>query len=107
MIVYDDLEAYEKVRVHDKGLIVEADTEQAQQLLLRGYRSGDVWSPQVDVTEALVVEMNHFVRCVQNGDAPITGGSAGYRVVQILEAAEQSLRNNGMPVELAGVLQET
>jgi predicted dehydrogenase len=106
MIVYDDLEAYEKVRVHDKGLIVEANKEQTQQMLLRGYRSGDVWSPQLDIAEALGVELNHFVRCVLGEETPITDGNSGYRVVQILEAAEQSLHNNGVPVELAGSLQE-
>jgi predicted dehydrogenase len=106
MIVYDDLEAHEKVRVHDKGLIVEADPEQVRQMLLRGYRSGDVWSPQVDVAEALGTELSHFVQCIVTGETPITDGNAGYRVVKILEAAEQSLRTNGVPVEIADVLQE-
>jgi predicted dehydrogenase len=106
MIVYDDLEAYEKVRVHDKGLIVEADPEEMRQLLLRGYRSGDVWSPQVDPAEALGRELSHFVRCIEGRDIPITDGHSGYRVVHILEAAEQSLKLRGAPVELVGVLQE-
>jgi predicted dehydrogenase len=106
MIVYDDLEAYEKVRVHDKGLIVEADPEQVRQLMLRGYRSGDVWSPQVDPAEALGRELGHFVNCIRGQETPITDGHSGYRVVQILEAAEQSLKLRGAPVELAGVLQE-
>jgi predicted dehydrogenase len=106
MIVYDDLEAYEKVRLHDKGLIMEADQEQARQMLLRGYRSGDVWSPQVDPREALGVELNHFVDCIRHKKTPVTDGKAGFRVVQILEAAEQSLRAKGAPAELAAVLQE-
>jgi predicted dehydrogenase len=105
MIVYDDLDAYEKVRVHDKGLIVEVDPERAQQMLLRGYRSGDVWAPQVDTAEALSTELAHFVRCILNGETPITDGNAGCRVVQILEAAERSLKHNGAPVELAPLLQ--
>ena len=105
MIVYDDLDAYEKVRLHDKGVIVEVDPEQAQQMLLRGYRSGDVWAPQVDSTEALGVELEHFVYCIVSGAIPITDGNSGFRVVQILEAAEQSLRMNGTPVELTAVLE--
>ena len=107
MIVYDDLDAYEKVRLHDKGVIVEVDPEQAQQMLLRGYRSGDVWAPQVDSREALGIELEHFVACIINGGIPITDGNAGCRVVQILEAAEQSLRMSGAPVELATVLETT
>lgn len=106
MIVYDDLEPYEKVRVHDKGIIVEADPEQARQMLLRGYRTGDVWSPQVDSTEALGTELNHFASCIRGGLAPITDGICGHRIVQVLEAAEQSLRTNGRPVELSAELQE-
>jgi predicted dehydrogenase len=106
MIVYDDLDAYEKVRVHDKGLIVEADPEQLRQMLLRGYRSGDVWSPQVDSAEALGTELNHFANCIRNGATPMTDGAAGFRVVHILEAAEQSLFKKGAPVELKSILQE-
>lgn len=103
MIVYDDLEAYEKVRVHDKGLIVGSDNgdkEKVRQLLLRGYRSGDVWSPQIDPAEALSLELAHFVRCIQGFEVPITDGHAGHRVVCVLEAAEKSLMLRGAPVEL-------
>lgn len=106
MIVYDDLEPVEKIKVHDKGLIVEADPEKIRQLLLRGYRSGDVWSPQIEPGEALSAELKHFVQCIQRSTEPITDGMAGYRVVSILEAAELSLRRKGAPVELAGALQE-
>jgi predicted dehydrogenase len=106
MIVYDDLEAYEKVRVHDKGLIIEADPEEVRQLLLRGYRSGDVWSPQIDPAEALGVELSHFLDCIVRGQTPMTDGEAGLRIVQILEAAEQSLSLRGAPLELAAAFQE-
>lgn len=100
MIVYDDLEAYEKVRVHDKGLIVESNQEKVHELLLRGYRSGDVWSPQVDLTEALSSEMKHFVGCIRGEERPITDGHAGLRVVRVLEAAAKSLQLRGAPIEI-------
>lgn len=100
MIVYDDLEAYEKVRLHDKGLVIESDNEQLNQLLLRGYRSGDVWAPQVDVTEALKTEMIHFINCIHGRERPLTDGHAGLRVLRILEAAAQSLQSRGLPIEL-------
>jgi len=100
MIVYDDLEASEKIKVHNKGLVMEADQENLNQMLLRGYRSGDVWSPQVDLTEALRVELLHFMQCIEGKEKPLTDGRSGLRVVRILEAAEQSLRMRGAPVQL-------
>jgi predicted dehydrogenase len=100
MIVYDDLEAAEKVRIHDKGLILGADDEQVNQVRLRGYRTGDIWSPQVDLSEALRTEMLHFTECIKGNAKPITGGEAGWRVVRILEAASRSLKTQGAPVRL-------
>ena len=99
MIVYDDLEPSEKIKVYDKGLLL-AEQETTRYQLLAGYRAGDVWSPQLDMTEALRTEVSHFVSCIENGEKPRTDGSAGLRVVQVLEAATQSMRERGRPVEL-------
>ena len=100
MIVYDDLEAAEKVKIYDKGLIFEVGDEQRNEMRLRGYRSGDVWSPQVDLTEALKTEMQHFVRCIEGTEKPLTDGESGWRVVRVLEAADKSMKQKGAPVEV-------
>jgi predicted dehydrogenase len=104
MIVYDDLEPSEKVKVYDTGITVNgdlrrADSEQVYQLLI-GYRTGDMWAPQLDRTEALRTELAHFADCIEHGQAPLTDGHAGLRVVRLLEAAAQSARQQGRVVEL-------
>jgi predicted dehydrogenase len=101
MIVYDDLEPSEKVKVYDRGITLNehTDSEQIRQLLV-SYRLGDMWSPQLDITEALRQEIVHFAECVEAGQAPITDGKAGRRVVRILEAATQSLAARGQLVTL-------
>jgi predicted dehydrogenase len=65
-----------------------------------GYRTGDMWAPRVDPTEALRTEALHFIDCVTHARRPITDGRAGVRVVSLLEAATQSLESRGRPVEL-------
>jgi predicted dehydrogenase len=99
MIVYDDLEPSEKIKVYDKGITVNSGAESVYQLLI-GYRAGDMWAPQLDMTEALRAEALHFIRCVEAGERPITDGEAGLRVVRILEAATQSMAERGRLVEL-------
>jgi predicted dehydrogenase len=99
MIVYDDLEPSEKVKVYDKGVALSPRPEAVYELLV-SYRSGDMWAPRLDTTEALKTEALHFVDCVENGTRPETDGHAGLRIVRILEAAEQSLRARGKLVEL-------
>jgi predicted dehydrogenase len=99
MIVYDDLEPSEKVKIYDRGITVDAPSEAVYELLV-GYRVGDMWAPQVSLTEALRVETQHFVDCVRTGQRPLTDGRAGLRVVRILEAATTSLGRGGHPVEI-------
>jgi len=65
-----------------------------------GYRTGDVWAPKLEVTEALLAEAGYFIRCITHGERSITDGRAGLRVVRILEAATQSMNTRGRPVEL-------
>jgi len=99
MIVYDDLEPSEKIKVYEKGITTEGGKEQAYQQRI-GYRTGDMWAPKLDVAEALQVEAEHFVRCVTEGEPSLSDGQAGLRVVRILEAATRSLNERGRPVEL-------
>lgn len=98
MLVWNDLEPDEKIRVYDKG--VEITNGLSVYDLLVSYRSGDVWSPRVDNTEALAVELRHFVECVAEGRNPSNDGEAGLRIVGLLEAAERSLKQRGRIVEL-------
>lgn len=100
MIVYDDMEPSEKVKVYDKGITVNGSPETVYKLLI-AYRSGDMWAPQVDLTEGLQTEVRHFAECIEGGLRPITDGYAGLRVVRILEAATRSMKQRGQLVELA------
>jgi predicted dehydrogenase len=98
MLVWNDLEPDEKIKVYDKG--VEMTSGESVYDLLVSYRSGDVWGPKVDSTEALKVELEYFVECVRDGKTPLNDGAAGLRVVRLLEAAEQSLQARGQLVAL-------
>jgi predicted dehydrogenase len=109
MIVYDDLDQGEKVRVYDKGITLnhQQNPEKLYQMLV-GYRTGDMLAPQIDGTEALRREIDHFLHCIRQNEEPITGGSAGLRVVEILQAASQSMAQRGRPMELRlGMLSAT
>lgn len=98
MLVWNDLEADEKLRVYDKG--VECTNKDGIYELLVKYRSGDMWAPQVDQTEALNVEAKYFLECVTSGKRPLNDGTAGLRVVSMLQAADKSLKQRGMAVML-------
>jgi predicted dehydrogenase len=98
MLVWNDLEVDEKIKVYDKG--VNVTSGQGLYELLVSYRSGDVWSPKVEATEALSVELGYFLNCVLDGTTPTNDGEAGLRIVRLLESAEQSLKNRGQLVLL-------
>lgn len=100
MIVYNDLDPSEKVRVYDKGIEFAKSAEEEYRLRV-GYRSGDMLAPQLDSTEALMVAANHANDCFTRGVAPCTSGPVGYRVVKILEAADESARSQGRIISLA------
>ena len=93
MLVWNDLDADEKIKVYDKG--VDIQNRQGVYDLLVSYRSGDMWSPKVEQTEALKLETEHFIDCIVNDRKPLSDGHSGYRVVKMLEAAEKSLRKRG------------
>ena len=103
MIVYDDLEPSEKIKVYDKGITLNGNPqrngEKIHQMLV-GYRTGDMYAPRLDLTEALARELTQFMECIESGNRPIADGNAGLRVVRVLEAATQSLAWRGRIVEL-------
>jgi predicted dehydrogenase len=99
MVVFDDLETSEKIKVYDKGISLNPSPENVHQMLI-GYRTGDMWAPQLAVTEALAVEAAHFVECVVSAARPITDGESGLRVVRLLESATESMAGKGRLVEL-------
>jgi predicted dehydrogenase len=99
MIVFDDLEASEKVKVYDRGISVNLSPENVYQMLV-GYRAGDMWAPQLALTEALQTEARHFLECIEHRSTPTTDGQAGLRVVRLLEAATQSMAQHGALVPL-------
>jgi predicted dehydrogenase len=97
MIAYDDLEPSEKVKVYDKGVSFTDDPQQIHEMRV-GYRTGDMWAPRLAVTEALRVEGEHFVDCMEHGGRPQTDGELGLRVVELIEAATSSMRGRGETV---------
>lgn len=102
MITYDDLEPSEKIKVYDKGISFTDDPQQIYEMRV-GYRTGDMWAPRLDSTEALRVEGDHFVDCIENNKVPMTDGSLGLRVVELIEAATRSMNQRGRSVEINGI----
>jgi predicted dehydrogenase len=98
MLMWNDLEADEKIKIYDKG--VQITNGEGVYEALVSYRTGDVWAPKVDQTEALKVELDYFVDCIVNDRLPLNDGEAGLRVVRLLEAADQSLKERGKIVPL-------
>ena len=101
MILYDDIEPTEKVRVYDKGVTANriGDREADYQTLV-SYRTGDVWAPKIDATEALNYVVREFLDSIRNGRKALTDGEAGLRVVRLLEAAQCSIKESGRFVEI-------
>jgi predicted dehydrogenase len=98
-IVYNDLEPAEKVKVYDRSISVSQDAETRHGILIN-YRTGDVWSPNIEPTEPLQHMVTHFAECIQQGKTPLTDGDAGLRVVRILEAAQRSIKAQGGRITL-------
>jgi len=98
MILYDDMEASEKIKVYDKGIDVTGPEEVHETLI--SYRLGDMWAPKLDNTEALRLVATEFIDSIQSGRPPITDGASGLNVVKILEASEMSIKHKGREVKL-------
>jgi predicted dehydrogenase len=99
MIVYDDMQPSEKIKIYDRGISFTDDPKEIYQLRV-GYRSGDMWAPQLDITEALHVEGEHFLKCIEGSQTAITDGHLGLRVVELIEAATSSMRGRGETVHI-------
>jgi len=98
MLVWNDLEADEKIKVYDKG--VQMTNGRGVYDLLVSYRSGDIWAPKIEQTEALKAELAYFIDCILNDRTPFNDGVAGLRVVKMLDAADQSLKERGRAIQL-------
>ena len=105
MIVYDDVQATEKIKIYDKGITINGNPEKAHQLRI-GYRAGDMWAPHLSAMEALQTEADHFIACIRSGATPISDGTMGLRVVEILEAASRSIAEQGKPVRIEGCIKD-
>jgi predicted dehydrogenase len=104
MVVYDDVEPTEKLRIYDAGVNVGAsngiEKGQPDYRLLIDYRKGDIWIPHLEGKEALRLEVEHFLDCIRQERAPLSGGPEGLQLIRTLEAATQSLFLKGQPIPL-------
>jgi predicted dehydrogenase len=99
MVVYDDLEPSEKIKIYDKGVDFADKPDEIKKLML-SYRVGDLWVPKIEHKEPLQNMVKHFLKCIENNKEPVTSGEVGLRIVRYLSAANQSLRQNGTPVAI-------
>lgn len=99
MILYDDMQASEKIKVYDAGVSFTDDPEKIYQMRV-GYRTGDMWAPKIDTKEALRAESEHFFQCIEKGERTTTDGRLGLRVVEMIEAATSSMRGRGETIYL-------
>lgn len=102
MLVWNDLNADEKIKIYDKG--VEVKGKQGIYDLLVSYRSGDMWAPKVEQNEALLAECQHFIDCINYDKPVLNDGIKGLEVVRMLEACDKSMKNEGRPVEIDNAL---
>jgi len=103
MLVWDDLDPDEKIKVYDRGVDVKSSngaTKNGIHELLVSYRSGDVHIPKLDNTEALKAEIDYFAKCLENNEEPFNNGHAGLQVVRLLEAAAESIKKGGQRIAL-------
>lgn len=98
-IVFNDIDALEKVRIFDKGVAISGEVDSFGEFQLQ-LRDGDIISPKIEANEPLKVQCQHFLDCVKSGATPISDGRNGLAVVRTMVAIEKSLRQHGAPVEL-------
>ena len=99
MLVYDDLEPTEKVKVYDKGITINPKSEEKYDLRV-DYRSADIFIPKLDSKEALGLMLDEFYQSIYSGSPPLTDAQSGLQIVSILEGADLSLSQNGKPTDL-------
>jgi predicted dehydrogenase len=102
MLVFDDLEPDEKIKVYDKGIaLIDGARDKIYTELIQ-YRIGDMYAPRIESKEAIKQEVEHIVDCLKNNRRPLTDGEAGLEVVRLLEAAQESLKHNGKFIKIHG-----
>jgi len=106
MLVYDDIEPQEKIKIYDKGVEVPPYYDTFAEFQF-SYRYGDIYSPRIDDYEPLKKESEHFLECIRTGRPPLSDGYSGLRVVSILEAASKSLKLSGRAVSVPGLRNAT
>lgn len=99
MAVFDDVEGTEKLRIYDKGATANPDYNSFAEYIT--LRFGDITIPHLKIGEPLQLECSHFLDCVRDRKRPVSDGWDGLRVIKVLDAAQRSLRSNGVPVQLA------
>ena len=99
MILFDDNQPSEKIKVYDKGVELYETKEKLYHMKVQ-YRVGDMYAPKLEDLEALAFETEHFADCILNGKEPLTNGTAGLEIVKVLVASKESLEKHGAPVEL-------
>jgi predicted dehydrogenase len=102
MLVYDDIEPQEKIKIFDKGVEVPPYYDTYAEFHF-SYRYGDIHSPRIEDYEPLKKECEHFITCIQKGMCPLSDGYSGLRVVSILEAANKSMKQKGKAVPIQGL----
>lgn len=98
MIVFDDLEQAEKIKIYDSGLVIDNKEDLYETLV--GYRTGDMLAPKIPTTEALKEEVIHFIDCINTGKKPITSGEMGLEMVRLLSLATKSIKQHGTPLDI-------
>jgi predicted dehydrogenase len=102
MMIYDDMESSEKLKVYDKGFSIATDpTLEKEYQMMISYRSGDMHAPHLETREGLAVEVENVIRAINGAEPLVSDGIAGWRVVRILEAAQQSIQQ-GVAVPVSG-----
>jgi predicted dehydrogenase len=100
MVVFDDLDPAEKIKIYDKGIELANGNKKSVYQSMVQYRIGDMYAPAISNIEALKVEIEHFADCIKKRENPVTDGEAGLRVVKLLEAADKSLKRGGTKIRL-------
>ncbi|MBE9569711.1 MAG: Gfo/Idh/MocA family oxidoreductase [Proteobacteria bacterium] len=100
MLVWNDLDQAEKIKIYDKGIEVKQGQREQKEQLLVSYRSGDMYAPRIDQTEALSLMVREFAGCIHENRAALTDGEAGLRVLKILDAANRSIKADGANVRI-------
>jgi predicted dehydrogenase len=100
MLVWNDLDQAEKIKIYDKGIKVKQGEREQKERLLVSYRSGDMYAPRIDQVEALSLMVKEFADCIQESRPALTDGEAGLRVLRVLDAANRSIKADGANVRI-------